>query len=63
LTPLTKENMSLENLKQTWMGKLDKESIFISALNKINFDDLKELLYQRIKDLHIKRYPYNNFLY
>ena len=63
LTPLTKENMSLENLKQTWMGKLDKESIFISALNKINFNDLKDLLYQRIKELHIKRYPYNNFLY
>lgn len=63
LTPFTKENMSLENLKQTWMGKLDKESIFISALDKINFDNLKELLYQRIKDLHIKRYPYNNFLY
>jgi len=63
LTPFTKENMSLENLKQTWMGKLDKESIFISALNKINFNDLKELLYQRIKELHIKRYPYNNFLY
>ena len=63
LTPFTKENMSLENLKQTWMGKLDKESIFISALNKINFNDLKDILYQRIKDLHIKRYPYNNFLY
>jgi GTP-binding protein HflX len=63
LTPFTKENMSLENLKQTWMGKLDKESIFISALDKINFDDLKELLYHRIKDLHVKRYPYNNFLY
>ena len=63
LTPFTKENMSLENLKQTWMGKLDKESIFISALNKINFNDLKDLLYKRIKELHIKRYPYNNFLY
>lgn len=63
LTPFTKENMSLENLKQTWMGKLDKESIFISALNKINFNDLKDILYQRIKELHIKRYPYNNFLY
>ena len=63
LTPFTKENMSLENLKQTWMSKLDKESIFISALNKINFNDLKDLLYQRIKELHIKRYPYNNFLY
>ena len=63
LTPFTKENVSLENLKKTWMGKLDKESIFISALNKINFNDLKDLLYQRIKELHIKRYPYNNFLY
>ena len=63
LTPFTKENMSLENLKQTWMGKLDKESIFISALDKINFNDLKDLLYQSIKELHIKRYPYNNFLY
>lgn len=63
LTPFTKENMSLENLKQTWMGKLDNESIFISALNKINFNDLKDLLYLRIKELHTKRYPYNNFLY
>ena len=63
LTPFTIENRSLENLKQTWMGKLDKESIFISALNKINFNDLKDILYQRIKELHIKRYPYNNFLY
>jgi len=63
LTELKKDNRSLEDLKDTWMNKMDVDSIFISALDKINFDDLKELLYSRIKDLHIKRYPYNNFLY
>ena len=63
LTEFKKENRSLENLKDTWMNKIDGDSIFISALDKINFDDLKDLLYNRIKELHIKRYPYNNFLY
>ena len=63
LTEYTKENRSLEDLKETWMSRLDLDSIFISALDKINFEDLKMLLYDRIKELHIKRYPYNNFLY
>lgn len=63
LTEFKKENRSLENLKDSWMNKIDGDSIFISALDKINFDDLKDLLYNRIKELHIKRYPYNNFLY
>jgi len=63
LTEFKKENRSLENLKDTWMNKIDGDSIFISALDKINFDNLKDLLYNRIKELHIKRYPYNNFLY
>ena len=63
LTEFKKENRSLEDLKDTWMNKMDVDSIFISALDKINFDNLRELLYSRIKDLHIKRYPYNNFLY
>jgi GTP-binding protein HflX len=63
LTESTKENRSLEDLKETWMSRLDLDSIFISALDKINFEDLKTLLYDRIKELHIKRYPYNNFLY
>ena len=63
LTPATKENISLEELKKTWMAKANNGAIFISALNKTHFDDLRTLLYDRIKELHIKRYPYNNFLY
>jgi GTP-binding protein HflX len=63
LTPITRENISIEELKQTWMAKSNDGAIFISALNKTHFDELRELLYQRIKELHIKRYPYNNFLY
>ena len=63
LTPITKKNISLDDLKQTWMAKSNDGAIFISALNKTHFDELRELLYERIKKLHIKRYPYNNFLY
>ena len=63
LTPITKENISLEDLEKTWMAKSNQDAIFISALNKTHFAELRELLYQRIKELHIKRYPYNNFLY
>ena len=63
LTPIKKENLSLNDLKQTWMSKLNVDSIFISALDKINFDELREVLYERVKKMHVKRYPYNNFLY
>jgi GTP-binding protein HflX len=63
LTEFKKENRSLEYLKHTWMNNLEVESIFISAIDKTNFDSLKDMLYDRIKDLHVKRYPYNNFLY
>lgn len=63
LTEFKKENRSLEYLKDTWMNNLEVDSMFISALDKTNFDSLKDMLYDRIKDLHIKRYPYNNFLY
>ena len=63
LTPILPENISLEELKKTWMAKLDDESIFISALNKTHFIELKDLLYVKIKQLHEVRYPYNNFLY
>ena len=55
--------MSLNDLKHSWMNKLDIESIFISALDKTNFEELRERLYERVKQLHAKRYPYNNFLY
>ena len=63
LTPILPENISLEELQKTWMAKLDEESIFISALNKTHFNELKDLLYAKIKQLHEVRYPYNNFLY
>jgi|TARA_B110000305_G_scaffold104195_1_gene117116 GTP-binding protein HflX len=63
LTDVLKENLSLEDLKKSWMANLDSESLFISALNKTNFEQLRERLYSRVKELHIKRYPYNNFLY
>ncbi len=63
LTPVTKRNLSLEDLRKTWMNKLHAECIFISAANKQNLDEFRKLLYDRIKDLHQKRYPYNNFLY
>ncbi len=63
LTPITEENISIEELKKTWMAKLNNGAIFISALNKTHFHVLREILYERIKELHIKRYPYNNFLY
>ena len=63
LTPKTKENISLEEWKNTWLSKMEDNTIFISALNKSNFDNLRNLLYDKVKQLHIKRYPYNNFLY
>jgi GTP-binding protein HflX len=63
LTPITKRNLSLEELKKTWMRNLHSECIFISAANKENIDEFRKVLYERIKDLHLKRYPYNNFLY
>ena len=54
---------SLEDLKKTWMARSNNDAIFISALNKTHFEELRSLLYERIKELHVKRYPYNNFLY
>ena len=63
LSPKTKENISLEELQKTWISKMEDNTIFISALNKTNFEDLRKLLYEKVKLLHVKRYPYNNFLY
>ena len=63
LTPILPENISLEELKKTWMAKSNGESMFISALNKTHLADLKDVLYDKIKQLHEVRYPYNNFLY
>ena len=63
LTPMKRENISLEELERTWMAKLHDDCIFISAKNKENIDALKELMYERIKAIHIQRYPYNDFLF
>ncbi len=63
LTPSTKENMTLEDLKKSWMAKSNLPSIFISAKQKENIEQLKDFLYEEVKKIHIKRYPYNNFLY
>ncbi len=63
LTPIKRENISLDELKKTWMAKMEEDCIFISAKNKDNIDALKELMYDRIKQIHIQRYPYNDFLF
>ena len=76
LTPIQKENYTLEDLKRTWMGKLgrqgDKETgssghylecLFISAREKENIDELRCILYKRVRELHVQKYPYNDFLY
>lgn len=63
LTPATKRNISLEQLKQTWMANQEVESVFISAEKKMNWNEFKNDIYQKVRALHIKRYPYNDFLY
>ncbi|MCG8412379.1 MAG: GTPase HflX [Bacteroidales bacterium] len=63
LTPKTKENFSLEELKNTWMAKNNEHCIFISAKEKENIEQFKKLIYDRVKEIHAVRYPYNNFLY
>ena len=63
LSPVRKENISLDELKKTWMSKLHDNCIFISAREKTNIDELKELLYKKVKQIHVERYPYNDFLF
>ncbi|MDY6327592.1 MAG: GTPase HflX [Bacteroidales bacterium] len=63
LTPRTKENVSLDELKATWMAKCGPKTLFISAKTKENIAEMRDFLYEEIKKLHIQIYPYNNFLY
>ncbi len=63
LTPKTKENITLEELMNTWMAKLDTNCFFISAKEKTNMDELKSIIYNKVKELHVQKYPYNDFLY
>ena len=63
LTPVKRENLSLQELQRTWMNRNNSPCIFISATNKDNVDALRTLIYDTVKELHVKRYPYNNLLY
>jgi GTPase len=63
LTPIVKENLTLEDLKKTWMSKVHFPALFMSAVEKINLDEFKSVLYEEVKKIHIKIFPYNNFLF
>jgi GTP-binding protein HflX len=63
LTPRMKENLTLDELKNSWMAKTNAPSIFISALRKQNIEELRHLLYEKVRAIHITRYPYDNLLY
>lgn len=63
LTPETKENISLEELKKTWMAKLDRNCLFISAKQRENLNEFRDVLYRKVRELHVQKYPYNDFLY
>lgn len=63
LTPATRENVTLEELKCTWMGKLSDSCLFISAKQRENIDELRDILYKKVRELHVQKYPYNDFLY
>lgn len=63
LTPKQRENWSLEDLKQTYLSNESQDTVFISAKNKENIEELRQLIYDRVKTIHAIRYPYNNFLY
>ena len=63
LTEPTRENISLDDLKRTWMAKLQENCIFISAREKQNIEELRTVLYKKVRELHVQKYPYNDFLY
>lgn len=63
LTPKQRENITLDELKNSWMARINSSSIFVSALKKQNIDELRKLLYEKVREIHITRYPYDDFLY
>ena len=63
LTEPTSENTTLDELKRSWMARTNDPAVFISAKRKDNWEGFKKLLYEKVKKIHITRYPYNNFLY
>ncbi len=63
LTPRTRENISLDELKASWMAKVHENCVFISAKKQLNIDELKEKIYAKAKEIHLSRFPYNDFLF
>jgi len=63
LTAPARENISLDELRRTWMAKLSGDCLFISAKKKENIDELREVLYKKVRELHVQKYPYNDFFY
>lgn len=63
LTPMTRENITMEELQRTWMAKLNGECLFVSAIKKTGLEEMRRTLYERVKQLHVQKYPYNDFLY
>ena len=63
LTEMTKENISLADLMRTWMARLNGDCLFISARERTNIDELKQVLYNKVRELHVQKYPYNDFLF
>ena len=63
LTPATRENISLDELKETWMNRMGDDVVFISAKKGINIDELKQKIYEKAKQIHLTRFPYNDFLF
>jgi GTP-binding protein HflX len=63
LTPKKRKNYTLDELKQTWISKMKENCIFISAIEKDNIDSLKDIIYEKVKEIHVTRFPYNDFLY
>ncbi len=63
LTPATRENITIDELQRTWMGRLNGECLFVSALKKTGIENMRKTLYERVKQLHVQKYPYNDFLY
>ncbi|MEE0978149.1 MAG: GTPase HflX [Muribaculaceae bacterium] len=63
LTPKTRENISLDELKATWMSRMGDDCVFISAKKGTNIDELKQKIYEKAKEIHLSRFPYNDFLF
>lgn len=63
MTPRTRENISLDELKATWMAKMNDNCVFISAKRGINIDELKQKIYEKAREIHMARFPYNDFLF